>query len=157
MFTEHIETVIIGAGQAGQVTSYLLSNQGPDCVGLDSNARIGDNWRRHWDTLRLYSPAKYDGLPGMSFPADPWAFPQKDEVAAFLESYALQFDLPVRMSTRVDALGQRTDGGFELRIGDNTITCDNVVVATGTFGQAPNIPEFADQLDPTVRQQHPSA
>ena len=69
---------------------------------------------------------------------------------------ALKFDLPVRMSTRVDALGPRTDGDFELRIGDNTITCDNVVVATGTFGQAPNIPEFADQLDSTIRQLHSS-
>ena len=123
---------------------------------LDSNARVGDNWRRHWDTLRLYSPAKYDGLPGMPFPADPWSFPQKDEVAAFLESYALTFDLPVRMSTRVDALEQRADGGFELSIGGDTITCDNVVVATGTFGQTPNIPDFGHQLDPTVRQLHSS-
>ena len=156
MSTEHIETVIIGAGQAGLSTAYHLTKQGRACVVLDSNARIGDNWRRHWDTLRLYSPAKYDGLPGMPFPADPWTFPQKDEVAAFLESYALEFDLPVRMSTRVDALEQRTDGGFEIRIGENTITCDNVVVATGTFGQAPNIPDFGHQLDPTIRQLHSS-
>jgi len=92
----------------------------------------------------------------MSFPADPWTFPQKDEVAAFLESYALKFDLPVRMSTRVDALELRPDGDFEVSIGDNTITCANVVVATGTFGQAPNIPDFAHQLDSTVRQLHSS-
>ena len=156
MSTEHIETVIIGAGQAGLSTAYHLKKQGRACVVLDSNARIGDNWRRHWDTLRLYSPAKYDGLPGMPFPADPWTFPQKDEVAAFLESYALKFDLPVRMSTRVDALEQRADGGFELLIGDHTITCDNVVVATGTFGQAPNLPDFAQQLDPSIRQLHSS-
>lgn len=154
MSTEHIETVIIGAGQAGLSTAYHLTKRGRACVVLDANARIGDNWRRHWDTLRLYSPAKYDGLPGMPFPADPWTFPQKDEVAAFLESYALKFDLPVRTSTRVDELEQRPGGGFELRIGENTISCDNVVVATGTFGQAPNIPEFGDQLDPTIRQLH---
>jgi putative flavoprotein involved in K+ transport len=156
MSTEHIETVIIGAGQAGLATAYHLQKQGRACVVLDANARIGDNWRRHWDTLRLYSPAKYDGLPGMRFPADPWAFPQKDEVAAFLETYAMKFDLPVRMSTRVDALEQRSDGTFELRIGDSTITSDNVVVATGTFGQAPNIPDFARQLAPAVRQLHSS-
>ena len=106
MTTEHIETVIIGAGQAGLSTAYHLKKRDRACVVLDSNARIGDKWRRHWDTLRLYSPAKYDGLPGMPFPADHWTFPQKDEVAAFLESYALKFDLPVRMSTRVDALEQ---------------------------------------------------
>src|SRR5215207_4626677 len=156
MSTEHIETVIIGAGQAGLSTAYHLKMQGRACVVLDSNARVGDNWRRHWDTLRLYSPAKYDGLPGMPFPADPWSYPQKDEVAAFLESYALKFDLPVRMSTRVDALEQRADDTFEVRIGDHSITCDNVVVATGTFGQSASIPDFADQLDPAVKQLHSS-
>ncbi len=156
MPTEHIETVIIGAGQAGLSTAYHLTKKGRACVVLDSNARIGDNWRRHWDTLRLYSPARYDGLPGMPFPADPWTFPQKDDVAGFLESYALKFDLPVRMSTRVDTLNQGPDGNFELRIGDNMINCDNVVVATGTFGQAPNVPGFGHQLDPTVRQLHSS-
>lgn len=154
MTSEHIETVIIGAGQAGLSTAYHLRKQDRPCVILDSNARIGDNWRRHWDTLRLYSPAKYDGLPGMAFPADPWAFPQKDEVAAFLESYALEFDLPVRMSTRVDALRLLPDGRFDLRIGDESMTCDNVVVATGSFGQAPNIPDFAAELDPGIRQLH---
>jgi putative flavoprotein involved in K+ transport len=157
MSTEHIETVIIGAGQAGLSMAYHLTKRGRACVVLDSNARIGDNWRRHWDTLRLYSPARYDGLPGMPFPADPWSYPQKDEVAAFLERYALKFDLPVRMSTRVEALERLTDGRFELRIGANTITCTNVVVATGTFGQAPNLPDFSHQLDPAIRQLHSSS
>lgn len=156
MSTEHIETVIIGAGQAGLSTAYHLKKQGRACVVLDSHVRVGDNWRRHWDTLRLYSPAKYDGLPGMPFPAAPWSFPQKDEVAAFLESYALEFDLPVRMSTTVDLLSQLPGGGFELHIGTHTITCDHVVVATGTFGQTPNIPDIAHQLDPSIRQLHSS-
>ena len=156
MSTEHIETVIIGAGQAGLSTAYHLRRQGRACVVLDAHARIGDNWRRHWETLRLYSPAKYDGLPGMPFPAEPWSFPQKDEVAAFLESYALKFELPVRMSTTVDSLERRADGTFEVHVGADTITCDNVVVATGTFGQAPNIPDLADGLDPSIRQLHSS-
>ena len=156
MSTEHVETVIIGAGQAGLSTAYHLRRNGRACVVLDSHARIGDNWRRHWDTLHLYSPAKYDGLPGMPFPAGPWTFPEKDEVAAFLERYAMQFDLPVRMSTRVDALHRRPDGSFELSLGGSSITCDNVVVGTGTFGQAPNIPGFAHQLDPSIKQLHSS-
>lgn len=156
MSTEHVETVIIGAGQAGLSTAYHLKKRGLHCVVLDSNGRVGDSWRRHWDSLRLYSPAKYDGLPGMPFPADPWTFPQKDEVAAFLERYALKFDLPVRLSTRIDSLEQRAGGGFEVHIGDNLITCDNVVVATGTFGQTPSIPDFASQLAPTIRQLHSS-
>ena len=156
MTTQHIETLIIGAGQAGLSTGYHLQRRKRPFLIVDGADRVGDNWRNQWDTLRLYSPAKYDGLPGMAFPADPWTFPQKDEVAAFLESYALEFDLPVRMSTRVDALEQRAGGGFEVTIGDHTITCDNVVVATGTFGQTPNIPDFAQQLDPAVRQLHSS-
>ncbi len=156
MSSEHIETVIIGAGQAGLATAYHLTNQGRDCVLLDANARVGDSWRHRWDTLRLYSPAKYDGLPGMPFPADPWSFPQKDEVAAFVESYALTFDLPVRMSTHVTALERRPDGHFSVEVGSDTITCDNVVVATGAHGQAPSIPDFGEQLDPSIRQLHSS-
>ena len=79
---EYVETVIIGAGQAGLATAHRLRKRGRDCVVLDHNQRIGDNWRQQWDSLRLYSPAKFDGLPGMRFPADPWSFPTKDDVAA---------------------------------------------------------------------------
>lgn len=156
MTNEHIETVIIGAGQAGLSTGYHLQRRGRPFVILESNARVGDRWRRHWDTLRLYSPAKYDGLPGLPFPASPWTCPQKDEVAAYLENYALTFDLPVRCNTRVVSLDPLPGGGFRLELDDGSLTCDNVVVATGTFGQAPAVPEFAAQLDPAIRQLHSS-
>ena len=98
---EHIETVIIGAGQAGLATGYLLQREGRPFVILDSERRVGDGWRHQWDSLTLYTPAKYDGLPGLRFPADPWHYPGKDEVADFLERYAVTHDLPVRTSTRV--------------------------------------------------------
>ena len=105
MTTQHIETLIIGAGQAGLSTGYHLQRRGRPFLIVDGAERVGDNWRQQWDTLRLYTPAKYDGLPGLPFPADdPWHFPGKDEVAAYLEQYALHFDLPVRMSTRIDRL-----------------------------------------------------
>ena len=111
---------------------------------------------RHWDTLRLYSPAKYDGLPGMPFPADPWTFPQKDEVAAFLESLRAE----VRPAGADEHPGRRPGTAVRRRVRGahrrHTITCDNVVVATGTFGQAPNIPDFASDLDPAIRQLHSS-
>lgn len=83
-----VESVIIGAGQAGLATAQRLRKRGRDCVVLDHNQRIGDNWRRQWDSLRLYSPARFDGLPGMKFPGGPWSFPTKDDVAAYLEAYA---------------------------------------------------------------------
>ena len=99
---EDVETVIIGAGQAGLATAQRLRKRGRDCVVLDHNQRIGDNWRQQWDSLRLYSPARFDGLPGMRFPADPWSFPTKDDVAAYLEAYAGRWDLPVRLGVRVE-------------------------------------------------------
>lgn len=156
MTTQHIETLIIGAGQAGLATGYHLKRLGRPFLVIDGNARVGDNWRQQWDTLRLYSPARYDALPGMPFPADPWHFPHKDEVADYLESYALAFDLPVRMSTRIDSLEAVGSGGYVAQLGADTITCDNVVVATGTFGRTPAVPESASDLDPSIRQLHSS-
>jgi putative flavoprotein involved in K+ transport len=153
---QHIETLIIGGGQAGLATGYHLRKLGRPFLIVDANERIGDGWRQQWDTLRLYSPAKYDGLPGLEFPADPRSFPGKDEVADYLEKYAIHADLAVRTSTRVDRLVPRDGGGFRATVGDSTITCDNVVVATGTFGRTPRIPELAARLDPSIRQLHSS-
>ncbi len=137
MSRQHIETLIVGAGQAGLATGYHLQRLGRPFLIVDSNERVGDNWRQQWDTLRLYTPAKYDGLPGLPFPGDARSFPGKDGVADYLESYALHWDLPVRMSTRIDALEAGTEGGFAASVGADTIACDNVVVATGTFGRTP--------------------
>ena len=157
MSTQHIETVIVGGGQAGLSTAYHLTRRGRECLVLDRNARVGDNWRQQWDTLRLYTPAKYDGLPGFPFPADPWEFPQKDQVADYLESYATRFELPVRTNTVVDRLESRAGGGYTLTLGDDTLTCDNVVIATGTFGRTPKVPAFATDLSPEILQLHSSA
>src|SRR5215210_8447150 len=143
MTTQHIETLIIGAGQAGLATGYHLQRLGRPFLVVDRNERIGDNWRQQWDTLKLYSPAKYDGLPGLEFPAKPWSYPGKEDVADYLEKYAINTDLPVRMSTPVDRLEARPGGGFTAVLGSDTITCDNVVVATGSFGRTPSVPDFA--------------
>ena len=156
MNSQHVETLIIGAGQAGLTTGYHLRRRGRRFLIVDGNRRIGDNWRQQWDTLRLYTPAKYDGLPGLPFPAARWHFPGKDEVGAYLERYALHFDLPVRTNTRVERLEARPDGGYVAFVGDEAISCDNVVVATGSFGRRPNVPDFAGELDPTILQLHSS-
>jgi putative flavoprotein involved in K+ transport len=116
---------------------------------------VGDQWRSHWDSLRLYSPAKYDGLPGLPFPGDPWHYPGKDEVADYLASYAAHFGLPIRPSTRVDKL-ERLDGRWVVTAGREQLTADNVVVATGTFGRTPYLPDHAVDLDPAIRQLHSS-
>ncbi len=155
MSHQHIDTLIIGAGQAGLATAHELGRLGAECLVVDGNARIGDNWRSHYDSLRLYSPARMDGLPGMDFPGDPWHFPGKDEVADYLERYAVDLALPVRLRTRVERVVPRDGGGFTAYLGDGTIACENVVIATGTFGgRTPNTPELAERLDPRIRQLH---
>jgi putative flavoprotein involved in K+ transport len=155
MNTESIETVIIGAGQAGLSTGYHLRKRGRPFLILDGNARIGDQWRAQWDTLRLYTPTKYNGLPGLPFPGERWGYPTKDEVADYLASYADRFDLSVRGSTRVQKL-ESYDGRYVVTTSTGTIHADNVVVATGTFGKTPYLPDFAVDLDPAIRQLHSS-
>jgi putative flavoprotein involved in K+ transport len=155
MDTTEIETVIIGAGQAGLATGYHLRRRGRAFVILDSGSRVGDNWRRQWDTLKLYSPAQYDSLPGLAFPARRWTFPGKDEVGDYLETYAGRFELPLALDTRVITL-ERDGAQYLVTTSRGRYRCDNVVVATGTFGRTPKIPAIADQLDPAILQMHSS-
>lgn len=153
---EAVETVIVGAGQAGLATAHHLTRRGRGCLVLDGADRVGNQWRQQWDTLRLYSPARYDALPGMDFPGDPWALPTKDEVADYLEAYARRFDLPVRLGVRVRRVSASGDG-YLVETDRGAVRCRNVVVATGTFGRAPRVPELAAQLDPAILQLHSSA
>ena len=149
---QRFETVIIGGGQAGLATGYHLAKQGRSFVILDANERIGDPWRRRWDSLRLYSPAKYDGLPGMPFPAPRASFPTAHEMGDSLEAYADRLELPVRTSTAVDALRKEGDR-YVVTAGDETYEADNAVVASGVM-QEPFVPSFAPELDPRIRQLH---
>jgi putative flavoprotein involved in K+ transport len=155
MDTTEIETVIIGAGQAGLATAHQLKERGRPFVVLDAAARVGDNWRRQWDSLRLYSPAQYDSLPGLPFPAKKWSYPTKDQVGDYLETYARTFELPVRLGTRVESLDAEGDG-YVVTTNLGAYRCRNVVVATGTFGRTPHVPDLADQLDPAILQLHSS-
>lgn len=155
METTDIDTVVIGAGQAGLSTGYHLQRKGIPFVILDANTRLGDNWRRQWDSLRLYTPAHVDGLPGLPFPARRWTFPGKDAVGDYLETYARTFDLPVQLDTRVQSLDAYGDG-YAVATDRGTFVCRNVVVATGTFGRTPRIPSVAADLDPAILQLHSS-
>jgi putative flavoprotein involved in K+ transport len=139
--TESIHTVIIGAGQAGLAAGYHLKKRGVPLVILEANERVGDSWRKRWDSLRLFTPAKYDSIDGMPFPAPPWSFPTKDEMADYLEAYVQQFNLPVRTGVNVDRLSRRGDR-FVISAGDLEIEADNVVVAMATY-QKRVVPSFA--------------
>jgi putative flavoprotein involved in K+ transport len=147
---EHFETVVVGGGQAGLATGYHLTKLERPFVILDANERIGDPWRRRWDSLRLISPAGLSSLPGWSFPAARRAFPTKDEVAAYLEAYADRFALPVRTGVRVESVS-RNGSGYLLSAGDRQLEADNVVVASGRF-QRPRVPDFASGLDEDIVQ-----
>lgn len=155
---ETVDTVVVGAGQAGLVTAHELTRRGRDCVVLDREARVGDNWRHQYDSLRLYTPGRYTSLPGLAFPGDPDACPGKDGVADYLSAYAEQLRLPVRTGIAVERVGRAADGGdgFDVSTSSGTIRCRNVVVATGTFGRAPSVPDVAAGLDPGILQLHSS-
>jgi len=152
MSTTRTSTVVIGGGQAGLVTSYRLSKAGRDHVVLDASERTGDAWRKRWDSLCLFTPARYSGLDGMPFPAPSFHKPTKDEMAEYLEAYAERFDLPVRHGVQVEAVTKDGDR-FVVTAGADRFVADEVVVATGAFND-PYTPAFADELDPAITQIH---
>jgi putative flavoprotein involved in K+ transport len=151
-----VNTVVIGAGQAGLATGYHLAQRGEEFLILDAEEHVGDGWRRRWDSLRLFTPARYSSLPGLAHP-DPGAYLGKDEVADYLERYAERFALPVRHGVRVTGLEKAADG-FRLSTsaGENGATelrARNVVVASGAT-RVPAVPGFASELDADIRQLH---
>ncbi len=150
--TEHVQTVVVGGGQAGLSTGYYLARRGLPFVILDANQRIGDAWRKRWDSLRLFTPARYNGLAGMPFPAPAHSFPTKDQMADYLESYAARFDLPVRTGVKVDGLS-RQGGRYIVTAGDRRFEAEHVVVAMARY-QKPKVPRFAWGLDPDIVQLH---
>jgi len=152
--TGQFGTIIVGGGQAGLATGYHLARRGLPFVILDAGDRVGDSWRNRWDSLRLFTPARYDSLPGMKFPAPGFSYPSKDETASYLEAYAANFDLPVRSGVKVDRLFKERDR-FVVTAGDFRFEADNVVVASGAYHN-PRVPEFAADLDPAIVQLHSS-
>ena len=151
---EQVETIIIGAGQAGLSVGYHLARRGRQFLILEANERVGDSWRMRWDSLRLFTPARYDSLDGMPFPSAPGYFPTKDEMADYLASYVSRFALPVRTGQTVTSLTR--EGNRYLVVTDTTqYEAKHVVVAMATF-QRPRFPEFATDFDPSIVQLHSS-
>lgn len=151
--TERVETVIVGGGQAGLATAYFLRRQGRPAVILDAFERVGDAWRTRWDSLRLFTVARYDSLPGLRFPAPGWSFPTKDEMADYLETYASTFELDVRTGTRVGSVSKADDRFVITTTQGRVFEADNVIVATGAH-RIPRVPSFAAELAPSIVQLH---
>ena len=151
---ERFPVVVIGAGQAGLSVGYHLARQGIPFVILDANERVGDSWRNRWDSLRLFTPARYDGLDGMPFPAPRNSFPTRGEMGDYLETYAKTFGLPVRTGVRVDRVSRRsTTRTFLIETNRGLIEAEQVIVAMANY-QKGRVPTFASLLDPHVVQMH---
>ena len=155
MGTERFETVVIGGSQAGLWAGSYLRETGRSFVILDANHGVGDAWRNRYDSLHLFTPARYVGLPGMRFPAKGSAMPTKDQMADYLEAYAERFALPVRTGVRVDSVSREGDT-YVVSAGETRFETANVIVATGAH-QEPRIPAIARELDPSTVQLHSSA
>jgi putative flavoprotein involved in K+ transport len=149
---ERFETVVIGGGQAGLSAGYHLKEAGRSFLIVDANERVGDVWRNRYDSLHLFTPARYDGLPGGRFPGDRSRAPTKDQMADYLESYASRFDLPVRTGVRVSRVARDGDR-YVVSTDDGRIEADQVIVASGAH-QDPRIPAFSRELDPAIVQLH---
>jgi putative flavoprotein involved in K+ transport len=147
-----LDVVVVGGSQAGLAMAWHLARQGLRFVVLEAGLEVGHVWRSRWDSLKLFTPAQYDALPGMPFPAPADTYLTKDPVADYLQAYVAAFDLPVRLNARVTRLSQ-TDDGFEIQTADEVFRARQVVVATGPF-QVPFVPPMAAKLDPSVTQLH---
>lgn len=150
--TEKFKVIVIGAGQAGLSVGYFLSKHKIPFIILDANKRIGDTWRKRWDSLKLFTPAKFSSLAGMPFPSDPNYFPTKDEFADYLESYAKQFNLPVKTGVKVEGLSREGDS-YCIRSGENHFKAEHLVIAMSNY-QNPKIPKFAEELNQDILQIH---
>jgi putative flavoprotein involved in K+ transport len=153
---ERLGTVIIGAGQTGLATAYYLGRAGVPCVVLDEHERVGDQWRQRYDSLLLNSPAQYDGLPGLPFPAPKGSYPSGADMGDHLERYVSEMDLVVRSGVSVSAVDRQPGGDYLLTTSAGELMAENVVVACGAE-ELPSVPAISVGLDPGIRQMHSSA
>jgi putative flavoprotein involved in K+ transport len=152
--SDHRDVVVVGGGQAGLAIGYFLATQHRSFTILEAADEPAAAWRARWDSLRLFTPVRFDSLPGKSFPGDPDTYPGRDDVVAYLSDYASEFELPVELSSPVRSV-KPADGGYLVETPGRTYTADQVVVATGPF-QVPRTPAIADGLHEAVVHFHAS-
>ncbi len=150
-FEKH-KVIVIGAGQAGLSAGYFLKKNNIDFLILDASERVGDSWRNRWNSLRLFTPAKFSSLAGMPFPSDPNYFPTKDEMGDYLEHYSKHFNLPIRSNIKVDGLS-REGNRYCISAGDQQFEAEHVIIAMSNY-QIPKIPAFAKDINPDIVQIH---
>ena len=154
--TPRLDVVVVGGGQAGLAIGYHLAQQQRRFTILEAADTPAAAWRERWDSLKLFTPVRYNSLPGLPFPGEPDSYPGRDDVVAYLSDYARRFELPLELNSRVRAVQSNERGGYRVELDDRTYETDQVVVATGPF-QVPRIPPVAAGLDPDVVQFHSTA
>jgi putative flavoprotein involved in K+ transport len=150
-----LDVAVVGGGQAGLAIGYFLAQQGVHFTILEAADEPAAVWRGRWDSLKLFTPARYDALPGLVFPGDPDRYPSRGEVADYLTDYARRFELPVVLNSRVRSI-RKAARGYVLELDDRTYEAAQVVIATGPF-QEPFVPAIAEGLDEEVVQLHSTA
>lgn len=153
---ERVDVLVVGGGQSGLGTAYTLQRRvGASVAVLDADAAVGHSWGNRWDSLELFTPRRFSGLPGLRFPAGPGGYPTKDEMARYLQRYAARFSLPIRSGARVRSLRLASGGGFIAETDAGVVAADQAVIATGPYTDA-HVPAAGAGLDPAVRQLHSS-
>src|SRR4051794_26107374 len=153
--TERRDAIVVGGGQAGLAIGYYLAEQGRDFSILEAAAQPAAAWRDRWDSLRLFTPVRYDSLPGKRFPGDPDSYPSRDDVVAYLSDYARDFDLPVELNSPVRSVKPNEDS-YLVELDGRAYEAAQVVIATGAF-QVPRVPGIATGLHDSVVHFHSSA
>ncbi len=155
--TTHVPVIIVGGGQAGLSMSYFLKAQGIDHVIFEKQ-RIAHAWReQRWDSFCLVTPNWQCKLPGYPYPGpDPHGFMLKDEIVAYVESYAEMIAAPVREGVAVSRVARDAAGRFTVETSAGACTADAVVFAVSGY-HVPTIPRIAERIAPAIRQIHSSA
>lgn len=144
--------IIIGAAQAGLSMAYYLKQQDKEFILIDKGEEIGQSWLNRWDSLKLFTPAEFNNMPGMDFPAEKGHYPTKKEVAGFFKKYVHKFDFNVKLNTFVTKV-KKKEGRFLVHHADGVLEAKAVVVATGPF-HIPYTPPCHKNIDDAIVQTH---
>jgi putative flavoprotein involved in K+ transport len=152
---KHVDVLIVGGGQAGLATAYYLGLTNQSFLIVEKNKRIGDNWRKRYDSLVLFATRRYSHIPGLKLSGDQAGYPDKDELADYLENYAIQFKFPLALGCTINHVVKNGDNYIAQYTDENGIlqqvTSRALVIATGGF-EKPNVLPCSQYLNNDVVQ-----